>query len=167
MNIAQFYLNLAFDKVREVCMEATLRQCSSQSNLVKVKWKSMAVIYKSCWQVLEHFQDTVCFLCNIFWNPQEMFCFFISWCFDLFSQVHWNVQQLNFRTKNKSYLCLRFQHSLCLEEVKSLLALPRPRKEVLLLYGRLYLWPGSACPKKRALLPWGKSSVRHSVLVYC
>lgn len=24
MNIAQFYLNLAFDKVTEVCMEATL-----------------------------------------------------------------------------------------------------------------------------------------------
>lgn len=25
MNIAQFYLNLAFDKVTEVCMKATLR----------------------------------------------------------------------------------------------------------------------------------------------
>lgn len=35
-----------------------------------------------------------------------------------------------FRSKNKSYLHLRFQHSSCLEEVKSMFPLPRTRKQV-------------------------------------
>lgn len=85
-------------------------QCSFQNKAVKIISKSRNIIYKFCWQILEHFKDTVCFFVTSSKTEKKIggfFFFFIFWCFGLFSQVHWNVQKLNFRAKNTLCLSLK------------------------------------------------------------